>query len=125
MLNSLSLATGGYLSAGEYPALSIAINGMLFTDVSIPVPSDVTVSFLSDRYNSEFDNNLHNSIFHESDKAAFNDNTVSAQYLSDDVTVNYNETDNVMYNERVVKSSIRKSSLQSSYAVSNIKVKFN
>jgi hypothetical protein len=31
----------------------------------------------------------------------------------------------VMYNERVVKSSIRKSSSQASYIVSDIKVKFN
>jgi hypothetical protein len=41
MLNSLSMATGGYLSNGEYSSLSIAINGMLLTylDVWTMTPS--------------------------------------------------------------------------------------
>jgi hypothetical protein len=125
MLKSLSLATGGYLSSGEYSSLSIAINGMIFTDVSIPISLDVTAGFLRDSHKPEFDSELHKSIFHKSDKVAFNDKGVSAQHLNNDLTVNYNETDNVMYNERVVKSSIRKSSSQASYIVSDIKVKFN
>jgi hypothetical protein len=125
MLNSLSLATEGYLSNGEYSSLSIAINGMIFTDVSIPISLDVTAGFLRDSHKPEFDSELHKSIFHKSDKVAFNDKGVSAQHLNDELTVSYNETDNVMYNERVVKSSIRKSSSQASYIVSDIKVKFN
>ena len=125
MLNSLSLATGGYLSAGEYSSLSIAINGMLLTDVSIPISLDVTSGFLSKSYDSMFDSKLHNPTFNESSKVTINKSAVSAQHLNKGLTIIYNEIDSVVYNDRVVKSSISKPSLQVSYIVNDIKVKFN
>ena len=134
MLNSLSMATGGYLSGGKFPTLSIASSGLLFTDLVTQVIDEVTARFLDSRYASGFDSDLYNSIFNDTDALSFADNSIDAEYLKNALSVKYDDSTNVMYNDDIVTSSIKKTeitagiqvnSVSTSYRVSGVKVGFN
>ena len=134
MLNSLSMATGGYLSGGKFPTLSIASGGLLFTDLVTQAIDEVTARFLDSRYASGFDSDLYNSIFNDTDALSFADNSIDAEYLKNALSVKYDDSTNVMYNDDIVTSSIKKTeitagiqvnSVSTSYRVSGVKVGFN
>ena len=134
MLNSLSMATGGYLSGGKFPTLSMASSGLLFTDLVTQAIDEVTARFLDSRYASGFDSDLYDSIFNDSDALSFADNSIDAEYLKNALPVKYDDSTNVMYNDDIVTSSIKKteitaeiqvSSVSTSYRVSGVKVGFN
>ena len=128
------MATGGHLSGGKFPALSIASGGFLFTDLVAQVVDEVTARFLDNRYASGFDANLYQSIFEASDASVFADSVTGAAYAKDALSVKYDDSTNVMYNDDIVTSSIKKteitagtqaSSVSTSYRVSGVKVGFN
>ena len=128
------MATGGYLSSGKFPTLSIASSGFLFTDLVAQVIDDVTARFLDNRYASGFDSNLYDSIFNDSDTSVFADSGVDAGYAKTALHVKYDDSANVMYNDDIVTSSIKKTaitagtqgaSVSTSYRVSGVKVGFN
>ena len=134
MLNSLSMATGGYLSGGKFPTLAMASNGFLFTDLVDEVITDVTARFLDNRYNSGFDSDLYDSIFNASDISVFADSIIGAGYAKTALHVKYDDSANVMYNDDIVTSSIKQTeitagtqgaSVSTSYRVSGVKVGFN
>ena len=134
MRNSLSMATGGYLSGGKFPTLSIASSGLLFTDLVTQVIDEVTARFLDSRYASGFDSDLYDSIFNDTDALSFADNSIDAEYLKTALHVKYDDSTNVMYNDDIVTSSIKKTeitagiqvnSVSTSYRVSGVRVGFN
>ena len=134
MLNSLSMATGGHLSGGKFPTLAMASNGFLFTDLVNEVIDEVTARFLDSRYASGFDADLYQSIFEASDTSVFAGSGVDAGYAKTALHVKYDDSANVMYNDDIVTSSIKKteitagtqaSSVSTSYRVSGVKVGFN
>ena len=134
MLNSLSMATGGYLSGGKFPTLSMVSSGFLFTDLATQAIDEVTARFLDSRYASGFDSDLYDSIFNDSYTSVFANSGVDAGYAKTALHVKYDDSTNVMYNDDIVTSSIKKteitaeiqvSSVSTSYRVSGVKVGFN
>ena len=130
MLNSLSMATGGYLSGGKFPTLSMASGGFLFAEII----AEVTARFLGSLYASGFDSDLYQSIFQASDTSVFADSVTGAAYSKDALSVKYDDSANVMYNDYIVTSSIKQTeitagtqgaSVSTSYRVSGVKVGFN
>ena len=130
MLNSLSMATDGRLSGGKFPTLAMASNGFLFTEII----AEVTARFLESRYASGFDADLYQSIFEASDTSVFADSFTGAAYAKDDLSVKYDDSASVMYNNDIVTSSIKKTeitagtqanSVSTSYRLSGVKVGFN
>ena len=134
MLNSLSMATGGYLSGGKFPTLSLATSGFLFTDLVTEIIAEVTARFLDSRYASGFDGDVYESIFNASDASTFADSGVGAGYLKDALSVKYDDSATVMYNNDIVTSTVKQSGITAgieadrvslSYRVSAVKVGFN
>ena len=134
MLNSLSMATGGYLSGGKFPTLSIASSGFLFTDLVAQVIDEVAARFLDNRYASGFDSDLYDSIFNDSGTSVFADSVTGAAYAKNALSVKYDDSASVMYNDDIVTSSIKQTeitagtqgaSVSTSYRVIGVKVGFN
>ena len=128
------MATGGYLSGGKFPTLSIASSGFLFTDLATQAIDEVTARFLDSRYASGFDSDLYDSIFNDTNALSFADNNIDAEYLKNALSVKYEDSTSAMYNDNIVTSSIKKteittgiqaSSALTSYRVSGVKVGFN